>query len=224
MSERFWVHSDPHPPQADEPEKPPPCLCAACRADCARACRERVCTPCRRRLRSWLGWLPAAYDRLTDALEPVVGSPDGRGGPGGGRLPVNLAALDLVAPGGVVAHLHSWERDWRELRGFTAGPAFRGTQRQALDTVTGFLAAHLDWACEHHPAVAEFAVELAELRGRILAVVPERPRQRWLVCPECENLTLRFREGDTYLECTGEDCGVMLLGREYDARLANGAA
>jgi hypothetical protein len=130
---------------------------------------------------------------------------------------VNLSALDLVAPGGLVADLLTWEKDWRETRGFSAGAAFRGSQRQALESVVGFLRNHLPWACEHHPAVDEFAAEIRDVVRKCHTVLGDQPRRYRLdlPCPSCDLLTLVRRDGDAYIECESVECGRLWTEHEY---------
>jgi hypothetical protein len=89
-------------------------------------------------------------------------------------IPGRLDVLNLRGPGSthprghcddqigatpVFAALETWERDWRDLRGW----AVTGTWpdlRTALGAIVRFLDAHLDWAADEHPAFDEFAAEV----------------------------------------------------------------
>lgn len=118
---------------------------------------------CARRLDRGLAELPALYALMGAVLAPgaVAGGSRVSGATRTAPLPVRIEPLSLRASGGIVAAVATWEADWRELRGFA--PATRGSGERDLAAIVMWLRAHLPWAIEQHPAVGEFAAEIAHL-------------------------------------------------------------
>ncbi|MGK5733322.1 hypothetical protein, partial [Streptomyces sp. URMC 124] len=105
-------------------------------------------------------------------------------------LPVSLDALDLRARGGIEGILTSWERDVRDLLGWSP-PPFRGTVEQQVDGAAALLRSNLDWICDQHPAAREFAAEIRQTAGHARALVDgEKPERRITVTCPCGS-TLR---------------------------------
>ncbi|MFE3202190.1 hypothetical protein [Embleya sp. NPDC059237] len=98
-------------------------------------------------------------------------------------LPVQLEALNLRAPGGIVTILGEWEDDWRRLYGWSpAGP--RGRAEEALDNTVRFLRNNLGWACRQHPAIGEFAGEIGDLITRCKTACGKRSDAKYVGdCP-----------------------------------------
>ena len=74
--------------------------------------------------------------------------------------------LDQVGLQPVATVLDSWCRDWADVR----------DMHETLPTptvvqLTAWLGNRLEWACDDHPAVDEFAAEMRRLRGGLAAVV-----------------------------------------------------
>ena len=74
--------------------------------------------------------------------------------------------LDQVGQVSVASVLDSWCRDWADVR----------DMHETLPTptvvqLTTWLGNRLEWACDDHPAVDEFAAEMRRLRGGLAAVV-----------------------------------------------------
>ena len=114
---------------------------------------------CRARLDVRLDRLPGLYVLLGAALEPGSAAGDRVSGSREAPIPVRLEPLTLRSRGGMVSVLGSWERDWRETRGLSVPPS-RTADARSLAGIVMFLRVQLEWACEHHPAVDEFAGEV----------------------------------------------------------------
>src|SRR5262249_32893145 len=74
-------------------------------------------------------------------------------------------------------------------------------------TLAGWLSARLDWACDHHPAVDEYAHEIRALLHRCRRMVGDVPvRPEVLVgvpcsTPECDGLLLHQARDRYWAEC-----------------------
>lgn len=182
-----------------------------------------------------LGRLPQdvadAYALLPELTEPSMG---GRGGEVRARDPDPPMPLgdahDLTwerpLPMGPVAaaRLAQWPQDqigrlsvagsllshvrvWIDLRGMgEVGP------EPTVPKLAEWLSVRTGWAVEHHPAIDEYASDLVDLRGLLLAMVgretpDERPQPLpGVPCVRCRRMTL-VRELDTgRVLCTWADC------------------
>jgi len=142
---------------------------------------------------------------------------------------IRLNALDLTAGNDILPTLEEWERDWRHTYNLTPyGPATAARnqgkpQSQHLYGVLEFLTTWLPTAADTHPAIADFAQELRQLRQQAQHAANQQPRQSWNVsCPADMPLESKIRhhtgdntsdgQKDTYecgnvLRITGEDFG-----------------
>jgi hypothetical protein len=151
-----------------------------------------------------------------------------------GRVPARLTVVDLSLPArgegiydptgmqgrwqdqighvSVASVLDLWVRDWRELRD-------RG-ERLPEPTVAGlcvWLGNRLDWACDQHPAVDEFASEIRTLAATlvgVLGLIETDDYKIGIPCRGCDMLTLYQRNGSEVIECTS--CAQLLSGEEYE--------
>jgi Zn ribbon nucleic-acid-binding protein len=118
----------------------------------------------------------------------------------------------------VAVVLDQWVRDWQETRARR-----EGLPVPTVPELVRWLRHRLEWACDEHPAVDEFAAEvretLAALRG-VLGLTRLRHRLP-APCPDCEMLTLVREDGGDYVECGA--CHRLWTEDEY-ARLAVVAA
>lgn len=145
-----------------------PLLCLCCPVLSPRRDNPRhptvpqVCDPCRTRLVDDLVGIPAAYLALAIHIMP--------GRLGGERFtneyesrpPLNTAALSLLGPGSdtPLARLDSWAQDWSIMLSVRLPtPTMPETCR--------WLLTHLQWACNLHPAVDEFASDLRDIAGAL---------------------------------------------------------
>lgn len=152
---------------------------------CQRPSVPRVHPGCQERLDGNLAQLPLLYRQLAYVLAPGRRGGDGRTGSRSAPLPVNEQVLDLRARGGIEGVVTSWERDAREILGWTP-PPFRGDIEQTIDGATVFLRTNLDWFCDQHAAVYEFAQDVRRLRAECESLVTgETPPRRVTVACTC---------------------------------------
>lgn len=138
-------------------------------------------------------------------------------------LPVSLALLDLVGPGSPhVTDTHhdqegdlppdvwmlQWATDWAEQLDHYRPP-------RTVSALVTWLRNRLNWACDDHPAVDEFAAELRAQVGRLRAlagILRARPELcEGVACQHCDTRALWRIEGR--VEC-GE-CGRIYTTEEY---------
>lgn len=169
-------------------------------AICSRPARGRVHDGCRRRLDDDLAALPALYRQLADVLEPGRAGGDGRTSSRTAPLPVRLDALDLRARGGIEGILTTWEADIRDLLAWAPTP-FRGSVEQQVDGASVFLRTNLDWICDQHPAINEFAAEIRQTAGHARTLITgEKPERRITVACPCGG-TLRVTVSTPGVQC-----------------------
>lgn len=174
---------------------------------CDKPAAVRVHEGCRRRLGERLLTLPGAWRALAAFLAPPpatgrLGAPTRDEAP----LPVRLDVLDLRARGGI-ERLTEWERDWRELLGWTRLP-FRGSVEQTVEGTVTFLRNNLLWACEEHPGIRDFDREVGQIISEIRSIAdpPERS-VRVGYCPtrlddgEPCGAVLRYLPGAATIRC-----------------------
>lgn len=151
---------------------------------------DRVaCRLCQERADTALRQLPGPnglYAQLATRLAP------GRGGDGPAvsvsrtaPLPLRLEPLSLMARGGVVTVLQTWQTNWHELLGWRH-PRWNGGLQQQLDDVVRALRTNLEWAASNHPAFWEFSVEITGLvRQCERQVTGERKERPIAVACQC---------------------------------------
>lgn len=129
--------------------------CVICHAVIPAADQPRhACVGCETRLRDQLAYLATALVDLPHCLVPE------HSGDSGGRssarveapLPLRLDVVSLLGGGGIRDVLGGWAREWIEAR---RGDPLPGTPDPAGDA--------LRWACRHHPAIGEYAIDVGEL-------------------------------------------------------------
>jgi ribosomal protein L37AE/L43A len=192
-----------------------------------REARQRqVCDPCRARLAAQLWELSDLYSIASAALLP--GSRGGQRVSGSRErgLPLAAGVMDLLTPvirvGGlpvdstrdlvgdqtgrvpVAVVLDSWVRDWIDLR------AMRETRPwPTVPVLRPWLSNRLGWACDHHPAVDEFAYEVTCELYALRAVLNVSRKKIRLAepCPSCQLVKVLVRDpgGGTFVEC--QNCG-----------------
>ena len=151
-------------------------------AVCDKPARQRVHRGCRQRMADALRELPQLYRDLAEALMPsrrgdgpaVSGTP-GRGLPGGD-------ALDLRARGGIEGIVGGWARDLCEQERWDLPENL--SVEAIVDWACALLLANLDVICDEHPAVKEFAHELATTVGQADRVISgeKQPRKIGVSC------------------------------------------
>lgn len=160
-----------------------------------------------------------ANAKPTDSAPRVTGSREA-------PVPANLDAIDLtLAPGPGVIHdpyrdqtgmiavaamLDQWARDWRDEMAFA-----QSLPVPTVPELARWLSDRVEWACDRHPAVDEFANEMGRLRAILRGVLglTEPPAEfcDGIVCRKCDRYAL-YREND-YVEC--DHCGLLYSETEY---------
>lgn len=169
---------------------------------------QYTCQLCRQRMDENLRLLAGPrglYARLSTVLAPGTSTRGGRvSGSKTPPLPVRLGALSLVAEGGIPTILKSWARDWASYG--KARTDWRGTLQQQVDQAVQTLRFNLEWAVSAHPAVDEFAREIAQLRGACeQQITGETPERRFTAyCANCGG-PIRIRLSTHNATCP--DCG-----------------
>jgi ribosomal protein L37AE/L43A len=120
------------------------------------------------------------------------------------REPVMVAAGDQTGRQPVAVVLDSWVRDWIDLRGM------RETRpRPEVPELRQWLVNRLSWACDHHPAIDEFADEITCELFALRAVLNVSRRKIRLKepCPSCGMVLSLVRDpgGGKIVEC--QNCG-----------------
>lgn len=179
--------------------------CTCCSRDLRHDELDRVaCRLCQDRADENLAGLPGLYARLGDVL-----APERSGGPvvSGSRnapLPLRLEPLSLMARGGIVTILQSWQTDWHEHLGWRHPRWQGGPEQQLADTVRA-LRNNLEWAASSHPAFSEFTYEVGSLRRQCERQISgERPERRIAVQCPCGGV-LRVTVSTPGARCAG--CG-----------------
>jgi len=147
-------------------------------------------------------WVPASPDAeyRTETVVMNQRQPTGSKGPTG----------DQVGHPGVASVLDSWARDWQTYRpGLLPAPD--------VSSLTGWLTQRLEWACDQHPAVDDFAAELRSLVGVVRSAAgmtrPKAEVKFGVPCRDCEKVTLFRWPGSDYVECGS--CPVLMTPEEY---------
>lgn len=203
------------------------CVCPQLRPNVPVRLYERAqcCEGCRARLRSLLAELLETYAQVEVERGSTAGSKvSGSRTP---PLPLHVTALDLTMPAhpaavhdtngdqigypSVASVLDSWARDWQTYRTEMLPPP-------TVSSLVGWLSVRLEWACDHHPAVDDFADELRNLVSVVRSAAGlTRPKAevKWgIPCRDCEQVTLYRWPGSDYIECG--NCPVLMTRTEYD--------
>ncbi|MFF0777062.1 hypothetical protein [Streptomyces sp. NPDC003720] len=179
---------------------------------------HQACRPCTDRVDGNLRALAGPdglYARLADNLHP--GSSAGGPAVSGSRtapLPVRLDPLSLAARGGVVTILQTWLIDWHETLGYRH-PRWEGNLQQQCDQAVGRLRVLLPWAAEEHPAFAEFAAEIGQLRRQCeTATGGERGARKFGVVCQCGAvLKITLESPGKHCDACGAQYGLQELRR-----------
>lgn len=142
-------------------------------------------------------------------------------------LPISVELLNLIGPGSAsVSDPHGdqigelpprwWlltvSEDWAEQLGYTL------RARTTVAALVRWLSNHLDWACDHHPAVDDFAAELRRQRGILrnaAGLVPAKPEPcDGVACPKCDLRALYRAPGSGLIHCG--TCPHLMTPQEYD--------
>ncbi|MFJ4738738.1 hypothetical protein [Streptomyces sp. NPDC088775] len=151
-----------------------------------------ACHPCERRIDRDLMAIAGPtglYARVSLRITPGSGG----GGPAVSMTrtpgtPTNLDVLSYISSGGLVSELESWVEDWSTYG--LARPCQGGRLQHRVDWAVGTLRLNLARAVERHPAIDDFAVELAKIRRRCEGVISQErtPRRFGVLCPCSQTL------------------------------------
>lgn len=115
-------------------------------------------------------------------------------------------STDQVGDPSVPAVLDSWARDWQGYRwAILPDPSVSALSQWLLD--------RLEWACDTHPAIDDFASELAECTARLRPRGPKVELKTGVPCRDCEIVSLFRWPGSDYVECGS--CPALLTPEEY---------
>lgn len=207
-----------------------------CDSDRCKGCQPRavesgyVCTGDRAGLAETVAELVTLWGELA-GLPPTGTGGKGQAAKVSGSheapVPISLDLLDLTADarnGSVIVRrdldqighlalpteLDVWVRDWREIRAMGEHPP-----GLAVPKLVGWLANRLDWACDHHAAIDEFAADIHRLRKAMRRMLQldtvTRERCEGVACKSCDRMAL-WRE-DGLVSCGY--CGLNYSEREY---------
>lgn len=127
--------------------------------------------------------------------------------------PMLIPAQDQTGVQPVAVILDQWVRNWIDHR----PQHHEHVPQPEVGALIGWLGNRLQWACDHHPAIDDFATELDELRGqlrRALGLTEPRPELHdGVPCKSCDKMTLQTQPGDDYVEC--DTCGRLYTGAEF---------
>ncbi|NGO67152.1 hypothetical protein [Streptomyces boncukensis] len=149
---------------------------------CPRNTNEgrNLCRVCEERLATQLDEIPSLYR----ALEYLVGTKaktSGKRTSVEASAPCNIDALNLTAPGGIADILASWVEDWYDLLDW--GEPQLDSRDDRVTSAVHRLRGNLPWAVEQHPAVGDFAREIAQLHRRARRVLDgDTPRVPLCAC------------------------------------------
>lgn len=203
--------------------------------------RAMVCEGDRTQLDALLAAVVDLYAQLPDELLPGAGGGERVAGTREAPLPLRVDVLDLTLPAhqgsrgpmargvlgldddqvgdlSVATELETWARDWAELRGERVPEPY-------VASMVTWLRIRLDWACDEHPAVDEFAASVRELVGRLRGVfgqAPERPTLLGVPCPSCDMVATYREPGDERTHCGA--CGRIMEAEVYERMMVGRVA
>jgi hypothetical protein len=166
------------------------------------------CRPCQDRADHALRQLPGSgglYAQLATRLAPgrsgdSIAITASRTAP----LPLRLEPLNLMARGGIVTILQTWQTDWHDQLGWRH-PRWNGGLQQQCDDVVKALRINLEWAASSHPAFSEFGQEVGALvRQCERQITGERTERPIIVACPC-GTTLKVTVSTPGARCRG--CG-----------------
>jgi hypothetical protein len=171
--------------------------------------RPNVCQGCRDRLRQLLAELVDVYAQLD--LERLRGHGQRVAGSREPPLPLRIDVLDLLHD--VPALLDSWARDWQTYT-WALLPV------PTVTSLTSWLSVRLEWACNSHPAIDDFAGELHAVIGTVRSaagLTKPRPEQLDIPCRRktCDQLTLWRYPGDDRVYCHNPDCQAVYTAADF---------
>jgi hypothetical protein len=116
------------------------------------------------------------------------------------------ASGDQVGDPSVASVLDSWARDWQSYR-------WALLPDPTVAALTWWLGERLEWACEDHPAVDDFAAEISDLACRMRPHGPRAELKLGVPCRSCDMTALYQWPGSDRVECG--NCPALLTDEEY---------
>lgn len=197
--------------------------------------RAQACEPCRIWLAETIADVAALYPQLHALLVPSGTAGQKVTGSREMPLPLNVDILDLTGrakgftpskdavPEDQVGHtavayvLDSWARDW-------IGYEWCRSDQLPAATVAelaAWLGKWVEAACDHHPAIDDFADEIRDLHAAIRAYIPRmvdqthsaRAERRPAPCPSCDAAGLWWWPSDQRVKC--DNCPRSMTIEEY---------
>lgn len=204
--------------------------------------RAQVCEQCRVWLAGVLRDIADTYPQLAEALQPRRGGGQRVAGSREAPVPLVLDVVDLTHGGhrgqattvarayaddqvghmAIRARLGSWAQDWLSY----AWCRSDHLPELTVPALAGWLGKWIDDACDHHPAVDEFADEMVDVLAAIRAYVPrvvqeheqpprQRPEPRTAPCPACDMVSLWWWPSEERVRCDTVGCDRAMTEDEY---------
>lgn len=138
----------------------------------------QVCEGCRTRLAGELTALPSSLGAVYDHLVPGRGAGERRSSGYESKPPINLAAWSLILPGREtpLAVLEFWAQDW-------AGERSESVPEADTGVIVAWMANRLNWACDHHNAIDEYARDIRAITNWLRPYQPRTIGQPAGTCP-----------------------------------------
>lgn len=118
---------------------------------------------------------------------------------------------DQVGYLSVATELEFWATDWAHLRG-------EGRPFPSVPDLCSWLLDRLEWACQNHYAIDEFAGAVQRLSSTLYGLngyPPARPKLMEAPCRRCKLLTLVQAFPDANIECANVECLQIVTPDEY---------
>jgi hypothetical protein len=189
-----------------------------------------ACRPCQENTAQRIRELPGLFRQLDTTAALMRGSRRPGGATSGSKtppIPPRLEVLALVGPGGAAARLSAIEDAWRQALGWTIAP-WRGSPKQAMPHLAGFLTNNLLWACSSYEEVGQDIDDLRRLHAECAALVSGEKRPGRVQIGVCPNVVdggwcgaqLTASTGSHRIHCSG--CGARweTLGEWRELRAA----
>lgn len=141
-----------------------------------------------------------AYPMVTLTLSQRTRRRDARG------LPTWGPSGDQVGDPSVAGVLDSWARDWQSYR-------WALLPEPNVAALVWWLGERLADACDGHPAIDDFAAELADLAARMRPHGPRADLKLGVPCRSCDMTALYQWPGSDRVECG--NCAALLTDEEY---------
>lgn len=146
------------------------------------------------------GFEGAAYPLTTVVLSQRTRRRDHRG------LPAWGPSGDQIGDPSVASVLDSWARDWQSYR-------WALLPQPSVVALAWWLGERLEDACDGHPAIDDFAAEIADLAARMRPHGPRAELKVGVPCRSCDRVTLFRWPGSDRIECGS--CPALMTDEEY---------